>query len=38
MNPVSPVAPTGDPKFSGRNEKKPFSGGRQWQVWFDVVW
>ena len=31
MNPVSPGAPTGDPKFS-RNEKKAFSGGRQWQV------
>ena len=31
MNPVSPVAPTGDPKFSSRSEKKPFSGGRQWQ-------
>ena len=38
VNPVSPVAPTGDPKFSSRNEKKPFSGGRQWQVWYDVAW
>lgn len=31
MNPVSPGAPTGDQKFSSRNEKKAFSGGRQWQ-------
>jgi hypothetical protein len=37
MNPVSPGAPTGDQKFSSRNEKKAFSGGRQWQVCYGVV-
>lgn len=32
MNPVSPGGHTADPKFTTRIEKKPFSGGRPWQV------